>query len=523
LIEDVPWNKLQQSNTFSTTWVVVSGASVTSGQSGYDGTNNAWLLEKTAANKYIQQQLTFVGTNTFSVYIKANTTNWVALMRGDGQKAFFNLSGSGSTGSVVNGISSNIESISNGWFRCSFTFENSSTNYARIYPADGNNDTSGTSGSIYIQDAQLNKGTTAKTYFPTTDRLNVPRIDYTGGGCGKLLLEPQRTNTILQSVPNGSYFTLTEITMDLNSATSPDGENNAVRLTPTTVSSSHRMYKSSQPISGGRYSVFAKSNGYDYILLTSHPGSAPSARGAYFNIANGTIGSEGNGIVAEIEDYGNGWFRCIINAGTSASSIFSVFAIEADGTTTFAGDGTKGVYIWGAQNEQGDYASSYIPTSGATATRVGDVCNGAGTSATFNSTEGVLYAETKASVHNGNITLSNGSNNDNLIISLNLNSGRIDCNMKVGGAYQFIFNYTTDMSINHKIAVRYKTNDFALFVDGTKVLTDTSGITPTANTLNELNFSSANQAANFFYGNTKQLMTFNTALTDAELETLTTL
>jgi len=352
---------------------------------------------------------------------------------------------------------------------------------------------------------------------------DVPRIDYTGGGCGKLLLEPQRTNTILQSVPNGSYFTLTEITMDLNSATSPDGENNAVRLTPTTVSSSHRMYKSSQPISGGRYSVFAKSNGYDYILLTSHPGSAPSARGAYFNIANGTIGSEGNGIVAEIEDYGNGWFRCIINAGTSASSIFSVFAIEADGTTTFAGDGTKGVYIWGAQNEQGDYASSYIPTSGATATRVGDVCNGAGTSATFNSTEGVLYAETKASVHNGNITLSNGSNNDNLIISLNLNSGRIDCNMKVGGAYQFIFNYTTDMSINHKIAVRYKTNDFALFVDGKKVLTDTSGITPTANTLNELNFSSANQAANFFYGNTKQLMTFNTALTDAELETLTTL
>ena len=162
-------------------------------------------------------------------------------------------------------------------------------------------------------------------------------------------------------------------------------------------------------------------------------------------------------------------------------------------------------------------------TEGSTTSRVADACTGAGTAQDFKdyNASGVLYAETIASVHGGNITLSSGSNNDNLMISFNLNSDRIDCNMKVGGAYQFIFNYTTDMSLNHKIAVRYKTNDFALFVDGTKVLTDTSGITPTSGTLSELNFSTANQAIAFFYGKTKALEVLP-YMSDEEMITLTT-
>ncbi len=186
-------------------------------------------------------------------------------------------------------------------------------------------------------------------------------------------------------------------------------------------------------------------------------------------------------------------------------------------TSTISGSVNK------AQLEQQSFATSYIPTTTQTATRNAEKLNNAGSSDLINSTEGVLYAETKASVHNGKITLSNGTNNENLIIGFNLSSGRIDVNMKVGGDYQFIFNYTADMYLNHKIAVRYKANDFALFVDGTKVLTDTYGITPTSGTLKELNFAAANQEANIFYGNTKCVAVFKEALTDAELTQLTTI
>jgi len=207
----------------------------------------------------------------------------------------------------------------------------------------------------------------------------------------------------------------------------------------------------------------------------------------------------------------------LVGDGLSNRVSATFFAASGTLVSTVSGTCTK------AQLEQKSFATSYIPTLGASSTRLQDIATNSGNASLINSEEGVLYAETKASVNSGNITLSNGSNNDNLIISFNLSSGRIDCNMKAGGVYQFIFNYTTDMTINNKIAVRYKANDFSLFVNGIKVLTDTSGITPIANTFDRLNFSSANTAANYFYGKTKALAVYKTALTDEQLTALTTI
>ena len=346
-------------------------------------------------------------------------------------------------------------------------------------------------------------------------------------GCGSWLLEPQSTNLITQSenFSDASWNLKSEISILSNNGVSPDGTLNADKIIPSTINATHYIGASSQQISGHNYSVFVKSDGYDWILLTSHVTSAVGTRGTYFNINNGTIGTIGSaGQNPKIENYGNGWYRCSIDEGDAPSSLFGVFVVNQDNATNFQGDGVSGVYLWGAEREAGSYPTSYIPTTqGAISTRLQDIATNSGNASLINSEEGTLYVDTKASVHNGNITLSDGSNNNNLIISFNLSSGRIDCNMKADGAYQFIFNHTTDMSINHKIAVRYKANDFALFVNGIKVLTDTSGITPSINSLNKINFSSANTASNFFYGKTKAVAVYKTALTDAQLTLLTTI
>jgi hypothetical protein len=121
--------------------------------------------------------------------------------------SYFDLS-NGLTG-VTTAIDSNIEDVGGGWYRCSAVNNCNGASSVRVYPADGNNDTSGTSGNILIQNAQLETGDIATEPILTTSAAvsvgpvaNVPRLDYLGSSCPRLLLEPQRTNSITYSELN---------------------------------------------------------------------------------------------------------------------------------------------------------------------------------------------------------------------------------------------------------------------------------------------------------------------------------
>jgi hypothetical protein len=206
LIEKVRTNVLLQSNSFDTTWTNTN-TTETSGQAGYDGTNNAWLLESTSASGNIVQTISASGLQTYSVYAKAGTLNWIRVLitaSTGNEDRYFNLASGTIGGSTYGPLNSIITSEGNGWYRCSIVYDESTTG-VRAYPASADLDTSGL-GNILIQDAQLESGDIATDYIPTTTTAvsvgpvaNLPRIDYTGGGCGKLLLEPQRTNLALYS------------------------------------------------------------------------------------------------------------------------------------------------------------------------------------------------------------------------------------------------------------------------------------------------------------------------------------
>jgi len=152
------------------------------------------------------------------------------------------------------------------------------------------------------------------------------------------------------------------------------------------------------------------------------------------------------------------------------------------------------------------------------------MCVDAGDATTFNDSEGVLYTEIATLANDGarSITLSDGGNNNSVYISYNTN-GRLDVNLRSGGVYQAAFNYTgvANPSEINKIAFKYRQNDFALWVNGVEVGTDSSGITPIG--LDKLNLSTSNAVADFFFGNVKQILYFPTALSDDECIALTTI
>ena len=156
-------------------------------------------------------------------------------------------------------------------------------------------------------------------------------------------------------------------------------------------------------------------------------------------------------------------------------------------------------------------------------TRAEETCVGAGNASTFNDAEGVLYAEIAALANDGTsrrISISAGNTNNNNLVSLIYGiSNRISPSIYSGGSFQMGGDYTLpDQTETIKVALKYSTNDAALWVNGLEVLTDTSVTTPVG--LDQIKFEYGN-GSNKFYGKTKGIYVFNEALTDDELQQLT--
>ena len=325
---------------------------------------------------------------------------------------------------------------------------------------------------------------------------NIPRIDFTDNTDGHLLLEPQSTNLL----PYSEDFT----TWTVNAATtvysnttetlSPSGEYNASKITSD---GSNGLYKAV---------AFGGGNNTKSIYL------------------KGIVGGEqvilrdpAQTITQKTLTLTTDWVRYDLSENQTSTIGLWINEIPSNG-----------IYMWGGQLEALSYPTSYIPTNGSTVTRDAETCTNAGNSTLINSTEGVLYAEIAALVDDQSyryITLSDGTNSNYVIIRYyniaNKISAFIENTSGVQGSTSHSFSPSETITDFHKVAFKWKANDFALWIDGTEVSTQSSGTTFSSNVLNKLQFNEGDGSGNDFYGKCKALTVYNTALTDAELIELT--
>ena len=362
---------------------------------------------------------------------------------------------------------------------------------------------------------RVNKEGLIETVAIDTPRLDYPLIDGVVQSEPALLLEPARTQLIDYS-EDFSQWTTQSATITPNNEISPDGTQNADLITNTSANGYVAKAPSFNANLEYTFSVFVKAGTSNLFSLVYTPFMSQVISVEFDLSSEAATVNTGTPTNFGIDNFGNGWFRIFITEPKNATTGTSFVRVVLSGSTSDTG------YIWGAQLEQGSYPTSYIPTQGSAVTRSAETANGAGTSDDFNDSEGVLFAEISALADDSSlreISISDGTNDNRVELRYGSASNKIQLTLRDGGTVQCsLVNENYNILQYNKAAGKYKANDFALWVNGFKLDTDTSGTTPSG--LNQLAFDSGDGTEEF-YGKAKELSAFKEALTDSELEALT--
>ena len=342
------------------------------------------------------------------------------------------------------------------------------------------------------------------------DTNNIPRISYdSNGDNGHILLEPTSTNLLPYS-EDFSQWASSNLTLTSGQSSAITSSNDAWLFTATASLANVTLSVSSS--GANTLSVFAKAGTQDGIFIRFSGSSNPRA---FFNLTNGTLLSSSGVTSSNVEAFNDGWYRISI---TGTDNVTDARIYVADSTGNFVSSGN--IYVQNAQLEELSYATSYIPTlTGSTETRATETATGAGSADLINSTEGVLYAEIAALDDSSiSIGMCDGSTDNRVLILLQSNNtirGFVESSDTI--VFDEIYQVSSTLDY-HKIAIKYKANDFALWIDGVERDTDTNGAIPIG--LNELLFNNGG-GGSAFYGKCKALAVFNEALSDSELNNLT--
>jgi len=390
--------------------------------------------------------------------------------------------------------------------------------------------------------AQLEQSNAAATeYIPTTTSIrtkfagitqdggfgsNIPRLDYTGGGCPKILSEPARTNEILYSEEFSNTGWLPyDATISANATNSPNNTLTADKLIEGTLSLTHHVGRNiTNSNSLFTFSVFAKKSERNFLFLQAFAtigNNFTYLPSAYFDLNNGTVGTV-NTATAYMENYGDGWYRCILNCtstfpqvGSTNIGMYMMTAI-ANGTNSYLGNGTSGIFIWGAQAEAASTVTSYIPTTTATVTRTADFISETGVTTLIGQTEGTIFWDVKdltgpSTAPNVVFGIKNSTFTNWIGITSSTSASPFRVTARPIGGINII-EYTSNIT-SAKACVKYGTFGATLFVNGVPVAT--TAVNPNF-TFNDIFFNGS-----VFSYKTNSFALWKTALTDDQCILLT--
>jgi hypothetical protein len=568
-----PKNLLGYTQDFSNAaWT--KGNLVTTGMANVTATTDplglytADKLQETAttAEHYILQSVTLTAAQyTLSVYLKAAERTWAIIQFSTGglEATWFNLApdGSGVPGTVAAGCAAASIYVGNGWYRCSVTrTATAATWYGVVNPSLGNGISpiyAGTLNSgIYIWGAQLSDSASLDSYVPvygaavTSAAYYGPRRDFDGAtlACKGLLVEEQRSNLLLYSntftngawSPNGIASTTADVT-------GPDGvANSAFTITDSNTGNlGYRLQTVTVPNNSLAYtgSVYVKKTtgastfpGVGFLYSGGTTVSAEYTLNTDTGVAVARIGNAGTSSAVVQND--GGFWRIEItatnnNTGNTSAALFVAPAVNSDGSGTWSAATIGSAVFYGAQLEVGasnaaaPFATSYIPTGSASATRNADVASVSTQAFPYSANEGTLVANgsplssvantTQVIAELGDAGATNifeiyrvsGGTNGALYVA----SGGVGSTITVSNAFP--------ANAASKFGGVYKVNDFQAAANGTLGTPVTSGAVPTA--ASNLYIGKYGGATNVMWnGHIRQITYLPRRITNAELQTRTT-
>ena len=355
-----------------------------------------------------------------------------------------------------------------------------------------------------------------------------------------VLIEGARTNLCLQSQTfDNASWTKSRATVTADAAVAPDGTTTADKLVEdSSATTTHRTQQGvTKAASAIQYtaSVYVKAAERTFAQLTLTDATEDDGAQVFINLSDGTLSTPaarvgaGGGftsISATTATLANGWYRVSLTATTDSDTTVRLWVHTATSLSnnSYTGDGTSGIYLWGAQLEAASFPSSYIPTTTASATRAADVLTVPVSGLDYPLS---LFAETDlVTLAGGSVSQSyfeiDDSSGNNRALLYGTNGGsqasRMYCaTANVNQALPTVGALTTGV---RKTAGRCSLNSFQVAGNGTLATEDTSGTVPA--TPNRLVFGKESGTGTELFGYLRRAAIFSRALTDAELQSVTT-
>lgn len=210
-----------------------------------------------------------------------------------------------------------------------------------------------------------------------------------------------------QTFNTGDWSTY-NVTVAVNNTTAPDGTTTADKITQnsgsTNVDLANFRDVGLTSNSGTVYtiSIHAKISANRNFLVINEHISSDFFRKTWFNLSNGTVGTNYSGHTATITDVGNGWYRCSITVTstvTNTDSIIMFGPAETDGTHIIT-DNQGSMFFWGAQLEESATLTGYLPTTSVSLSGITGVTRGVSgtTAATASSGDVVTLGSTSTTL-----------------------------------------------------------------------------------------------------------------------------